>query len=282
MKVTIGVPFYNSEKYIGTAIRSILSQTFDDFELILSDDGSTDASLDIARSFNEPRIKIISDGVNRGIVYRLNEQIKLARGEYFARMDSDDIMFPDRIEKQVNYLNENRSADVIGSHAIVIDSDNSILGKRISKINNTATDIFNNIPFIHPSVMGRTEWFRKYFYAEGVDGAEDADLWKRSFGESVFCLVEEPLLFYRDPLNIKVKTYLFRQKQIMQAIKKYRRLDPDDAPSYQVIIRANLKSLAFRIASVTGLSAYIVARRNNHLSDDDIAFYQSILSKVLN
>ena len=81
------------------AICSVLNQSYIDWELLLLDDGSTDESLNIAKSFTDGRIKIISDGMNRGLIYRLNESINMARGKFYARMDADDIMHPDRIKK---------------------------------------------------------------------------------------------------------------------------------------------------------------------------------------
>ena len=99
--VTIGIPFYNASQFLEYAIKSVINQTYTNWELILVDDGSTDDSLSIARSFNDQRIKILSDGVNKGLVSRLNEIILNSRGSYIARMDADDIMHFERIEKQI-------------------------------------------------------------------------------------------------------------------------------------------------------------------------------------
>lgn len=133
MKITIGIPFYNAGRYLASSIRSVLGQTYSGFELILSDDGSTDGSLQIAESFNDPRIRLVSDGANRGIAFRLNEQISLANGTFFARMDADDLMFPDRIEKQLSFL-ERYGYDVTGTQAVVIDHNNEVMGLRTTTI----------------------------------------------------------------------------------------------------------------------------------------------------
>ena len=84
VKISIGIPIYNAERFLESAIKSVLNQSFKEFELILSDDGSTDSSLEIASSFNDSRIRILNDDQNRGIAFRLNEKIRLARGKYFA------------------------------------------------------------------------------------------------------------------------------------------------------------------------------------------------------
>ena len=102
--VSIGLPVYNAEKFLRDAIVSILNQSYVHFELIIMDDGSTDKSIDIVNSFNDKRIVVYRDGVNKGLPARLNEISTLAKGRYLARMDADDIMHPERIEKQLKIL----------------------------------------------------------------------------------------------------------------------------------------------------------------------------------
>ena len=101
--VTIGLPFYNAEKYLALAIESVLQQTYTNWELLLLDDGSTDNSLSIAQSYaqKDSRIKVISDGKNKNLATRLNELPSLAQGLYLARMDADDIMHSARIVKTI-------------------------------------------------------------------------------------------------------------------------------------------------------------------------------------
>ena len=91
MAITIGIPFYNAEAYLADAIRSVFAQTYEDWELILIDDGSTDNSLAIARSVDDPRVRVYSDGKNKKLASRLNELTQLATYEFIARMDADDV-----------------------------------------------------------------------------------------------------------------------------------------------------------------------------------------------
>jgi glycosyltransferase involved in cell wall biosynthesis len=281
MKVTIGIPFYNSELYLHDAIQSVLNQTYTDFELILSNDGSTDQSLEIASSFTDKRIKVVSDGQNRGLIYRLNEQINLANGEYFARMDSDDIMFPDRIEKQFNYLDKSPSIDIIGSEAIVIDKDNAILGIRYSKIPKKTIDILKSSPFIHPTVMGRTRWFKEYYYSSEMDGFEDADLWIRTFSQSKYSIISEPLLFYRDPLKIKIDTYLFRLKQARKAYHFYSKSGLLNNQLFALLLLSYTKSFIYNLTSKFGIVSFVVSKRNHQLELENRNLYIRILSKIL-
>ena len=121
--VTIGLPFYNAEKYLALAIESVLQQTYTNWELLLLDDGSTDNSLSIAQSYaqKDSRIKVISDGKNKNLATRLNELPSLAQGLYLARMDADDIMLPARIERQLAVLKAHPEIDVLGTNAYIIN-----------------------------------------------------------------------------------------------------------------------------------------------------------------
>lgn len=219
--VTIGIPAYNAERFIRLAIKSVLLQSFKDFELIITDDGSTDKTVEIARSFNDPRITVIADGQNHGISYRLNQQIDLAKGKYFVRMDADDIMFPDRIEKQILYLIENPEVDIIGGGVIVIDDNNTIIGCRTTDVE-TLFDFqlwMNGGTFNHPTVTGKTSIFRRFKYSTDFTGVEDRHLWMKASQTAKLVILPQYYMFYRDPLNFKLKTYLFRCRQNRKLLK---------------------------------------------------------------
>lgn len=276
--VTVGIPIYNAERFLELSIRSVLSQTFKNFELILSDDGSKDRSIEIVKSFNDSRIFVLSDGFNKGISYRLNEQISMARGKYFVRMDADDIMFPDRLTKQIKFLEDNPTLDVIGSYAIAIDDENHILGLRETIIPKTMNRCFKTVPFIHPTVMGKTEWFKKHKYTNELKGVEDADLWIRSFTSSNFGLIKVPLLFYRDPLSLKFRTYKFR---IFQSLKLYKKnIHLLNYPTLLFIkykIIAILKLFVYTNLYFIKLESILIKRRNQKLSKIEINKYKRIL-----
>ena len=267
--ITIGIPFHNAGQFIERAIRSVLDQTYKNFELILSDDGSNDSSLRIAESFTDPRIIILSDGKNKGISYRLNEQISMARGGYFARMDADDIMLPNRIRNQVDFLTAHSNIDVIGSPVIIINDKDKEIGLRTTIVPENITGAFLHNAFIHPTVMGKTEWFKKYGYAEDLIGAEDYDLWIRSFSHSSFFVMKDPVLYYRDPVNQKLSRYLFRQKQIRRSQFRNRGLLKN--PSYILILGgiSLLKSVAYLITNAIGIDSLLIKKRNRSLDAGD-------------
>lgn len=189
--VTIGLPVYHAEKWVGEAIESILRQTYGDWELIVTIDEANASLSEVLEVRSEEfggKIRIVADGEHRGISYRINQQVAMARGEYFARMDADDVMLPERLALQVKYLQEHPEVDVCGTGA-------------------------GEWTFIHPSVMGRTEWFRQNPYRSECDGCEDWDLWLRTKDNSTFGFIDTPLIYYRQSEKIDKKKYLLRRRQ---------------------------------------------------------------------
>ena len=218
--VTIAIPIYNAELYLADTIQSVINQSYQNWELLLMEDGSKDNSMEIARRYSlyDQRIKLISDGCNRGLVYRLNESISMAKGVFYARMDADDIMAVDRIKKEVEEFIKKPHLDVCGCSGMLIDQHNNIVGSQ-----NMAgvTDMF-----MHPTVMGRTEWFKKNKYSEWAKRIEDRDLWYRTLPYSVFYNIPEPLFFYRafgTPSSTQFFASNKRQRKLFRRYKEYNR-----------------------------------------------------------
>jgi glycosyltransferase involved in cell wall biosynthesis len=213
--VTIGIPFYKDALYLRYAIQSVINQTYTNWELILMDDGSADGSLDIAKSFSDPRVRVVSDGANKGLPARLNEIVTLANGDYVARMDADDIMAIDRIEKQVSYLQSHPEIDVIGCSAMVIDDKNCITHS-VNQEGITGG-------FIHPTIMTRTQWFKDNPYDERQRRCQDYELWLRTSGNSVFYNMPDPLLFYREFETLSLMKQLAAHNALMPVFSNYRK-----------------------------------------------------------
>jgi len=198
--VTVGMPVFNGGRYLKLAVNSIIQQTFTKWELIIIDDGSTDDAIAEIRNITDIRIRIIEDGLNKGLAARLNQAIDLARGRFFARMDQDDISYPDRFERQLDILNREPNLDVVSVQGIFI----SEFGEAISRIpfSQTHEQIcatpWNGFRFPHPTWLGRIEWFQYYRYAEpGPFFCEDQELLLRSHTTSRFATVSHVLFAYR-------------------------------------------------------------------------------------
>jgi len=130
--VSICIPAYNNEKYISKTINSVLGQTYQDFEIIISDDASKDRTIEIAKSFNDSRIKIFNNGINLGLTTNWNRSIELAQGDYIKLVCGDDIIYPTCIEKQVKVLDNdiNFSIALVTSCSHVINSIDKVIFKR--------------------------------------------------------------------------------------------------------------------------------------------------------
>jgi len=204
--VTIGLPVYNGASTLRVAVESILQQTYQNWELILLDDASSDESSAVMHSFHDSRIRLVEGDKNLGLSARLNMAIDMAKGEYFARMDQDDISFPNRIKKQVCYLQVHSEIDLLSSNVLVFKDDGIILGKW-PMINGAHAYICRHpcsgFYMAHPTWVGKLQWFRKYYYCSDADGAEDQHLLYRSYKNSRFACLCEPLLGYRESRTLK-------------------------------------------------------------------------------
>ena len=185
-KVTVVMSVYNGEAHIHEAIGSILGQTMTDWEFLIVDDGSTDDTATILKHYasNDCRFKIVKNTNNIGLTKSLNRGIKLARGKYIARQDADDKSLPERLEKQVQFLEANTDYFLIGTDYEIIDEHSNIIGKPEIPvpINNheikAAISKYNT--FVHSFVMFRNDVSRiGYFYDTGYKYSQDYELWTR-------------------------------------------------------------------------------------------------------
>lgn len=274
--VTVAIPVFNCEKYISKSVASVLNQTFKDFELIIYDDGSKDKTLQLIKEIKDPRIKIYRDGQNKGIAVRLNQMIDLAQGKYFVRMDGDDIMFPDRLEKQLSYLNNSQQIDVLGSTAIIIDESDRVIGRRSVAIPANPDALYFNSRFIHPTVIGKTEWFKKWKYDNNMSGCEDMELWIRSGKYSVFADYPEPLLFYRESLKLRLRTYCRRHKVYCSFIIKQR--NNLKLNTFLLVLMKNVLTVCIAmLAHCLNMDEKFILRRNIFLSEKEKEKYSSLL-----
>jgi glycosyltransferase involved in cell wall biosynthesis len=209
--VTVAMPVYNAGKYLRLAVLSIVRQTFTDWELLIVDDGSTDDALQGIADIDDARIRILRDGMNKGLAARLNECIDLARGKYFARMDQDDVSYPERFKCQINALKKDPLLDLVTVRALAIGSDNEPISlfPYIGKHKEICARPWVGFYLPHPTWMGKTSWFREYRYTlPGPYYSEDMDLLLRSYKNSRFGMVPDVLFAYR------VRRDIVWQKQI--------------------------------------------------------------------
>jgi glycosyltransferase involved in cell wall biosynthesis len=185
-RVTVLMTVYNGRGYLRTAIDSVLTQTFEDFELLIIDDCSTDDSAEIILAYDDSRIRLIRNERNLGQVASLNRGLGEARGEYVARLDQDDACLPERLARQVAYLDADHKLALVGTWMDVLDDNGELIWELRTEIDDPADCLFlvltNQLPFAHPTVMFRLQAVRELDgYDVSVRFAEDQDLWRRLF-----------------------------------------------------------------------------------------------------
>lgn len=200
-KVTVLMSVYNGEKYLREAVDSILNQTFKDFEFLIINDGSTDKTLDILQSYKDPRIRIVNNKKNIGLTKSLNKGLKIAKGEYIARMDADDVSLPKRLQFQVNLMNKNKDTVLCGTNTLSINET----GEKISgpwwqdSLLPMEWQILLSNPIAHPTAMIRKNFIINQFQPiyRTIVNAEDYDLWCRLVLRGKIERLNKVLLFYR-------------------------------------------------------------------------------------
>jgi len=220
-KVTVLMPVHNGERYIREAIDSILAQSFTGYELLIINDGSTDQSVEIIESYNEPRIRLIHNYSNLGLVPTLNWGLHLARGEFVARMDCDDISHPERLDMQVSYMDIHEDVAVCGSWIKAFGSQHFVKKYPLTDDRIRAHMLFENA-LAHPSVMMRRNVFisERLFYDVAYTRAEDYELWTRVPASYKLANIGRILLYYRMHRQQVSAEFISDQSDVTCAIRK--------------------------------------------------------------
>lgn len=230
-KVSIAMPLYNAEKYVSETVKSLLVQTYEDFEIIIVDDASTDNSVKIVSRIDDSRIRLLKNSVNMGIAATRNRAIENCVGEYIALMDDDDIAPNYRIEKEVNFLNENNGIDVVGGHCRFIDENGQ-------QIKNKQWNVFQNPNYIKAYLLlgdampNGSTMFRSTFikanqlkFQDNMYGAEDYQFWVECSLKGTIANIDEVLLYWRighDNATGRITEQKWEQRRkVLENIRRY-------------------------------------------------------------
>lgn len=273
--VTIAIPVYNALPYLRDTIQSVINQTYTDWILYLINDGSTDGSLAVMKEYalRDNRVFIVDDGKNQGLIYRLNQSTSMCKTKYYTRMDADDIMAISRIKDQVEYLEAHPEIDVLGASIMTIDNKNHIVGSGLSE------GIVNG--FIHPTVMGRTEWFKSNPYANWALRAEDFELWIRTSAYSRFYAIGKPLLFYREYGVPTFKKYYMSQCTILRIVYQYKNYSKPFSWFIINTIKVYCKIFIYAIFASVGKLDYLISRRKRKPLPDEMWLTEEDLKQAI-
>ena len=221
--VTVLMPVYNAERFVAQTVQSILAQSFHDFEFLVINDGSTDRSLEILQDYarRDDRIRIISRP-NTGYVAALNEGLGLARGEFIARIDADDLADPRRLELQVERMRREPQLVALGSNAYAMDEDGRLLGDYNVPLTHEdieAAHLRGSSSIHHPAVMLRPGALKQVGgYRKELMPCEDFDLWLRLGEVGRLANLSEKLLTKRLFAGSAVATNLARTEKLVKQI----------------------------------------------------------------
>jgi glycosyltransferase involved in cell wall biosynthesis len=284
MPISIGIPFYNCERFLPDAIRSVFAQTYQDWELILIDDGSTDQSLEIARSIDDPRVRVFSDGKNLRQATRRNQANEQAKYDLIAVMDADDIMFPKRLETQHELL-QNPNIQLVSSGQCTISDHNQIKSLR------NCSGIYDISPrgilsyrhrLMHPAIIARKQWFLDHPYDNNILHGDDFELFlrctiDRSLTNATVKIVDAPLLFYREDSLQTLRKLKIGQRDIRYTFAKHClelgwRVDM----VYSMVWA--LRNCVYRTAAILGILPFVKRLKDKPIHDKD---YLQELNKEL-
>lgn len=250
-KATILMPVYNGETHLTAAVNSILAQTFSNFTLLIIDDGSTDQTQAIIESFLDPRIKFIRNPQNLGLAQSLNIGISAIDSPYIVRMDSDDIAYPQRLERQINYMDAHPEIGLCGSYYLAFGYG---VEDTIRKPPTAHSDIlyeliFDNA-FGHSTVVFRTELARQFNLQYNVElrVAQDYDLWVRMVRHCKAANIPEVLVRYRIHEGNASSRHAHEQRRAARMISEFHRnqiglqSEPEDSD-----IHDELRSMNFPV-----------------------------------
>jgi len=275
------MPVFNCEKTLATAIRSILNQTYGNWELLLMEDGSNDNTLNVARSFSDPRISVCTDHLHRGRVARLNLAVTMSRGEYFARMDGDDVAYPERLERQVEYLGRHPKIDLLGCSMLVFKDDGVAVGCR--PVPGTHVQICqrpsNGFYIGHPTWIGRTQWFRTHPYEAGVKRAEDQVLLLNSYSTSSFASLPEILCGYRED-RLVLSKMLRGRYEFATAVFKGCLEREEYFKAIGCVLHHSTKAFVDVLAIATGLNYLVLAHRARSLNPPSLQRWAEVWAQV--
>jgi|ERR1051326_3647103 glycosyltransferase involved in cell wall biosynthesis len=281
--LTVILPAFNSARTLGAAVASILTQSFVDWDLLVMDDGSSDSTVEIARSFGDSRIHVIADGIHRGLPIQLNRAVRMARGKYLARMDADDLAYPARFQKQVDFLDHNPEIDLVSGWMTVFRSDGTLLGTRRGPTahEQICAHPWRGIPMAHPTWMGRIEWFRSNPYKYDQVRMEDRELLLRTYRRSRFGAIPEVLLAYRED-SLSLKKLLQARRNTCKMAVRLAAQEKKYALAAKVIGGQCLRSLMEIVALPTGLDYKVLGSRALLATPEEARDFQALWARVSN
>ncbi len=279
--VSVVMSIRDSAATVVPAVRSLLMQSLSDWELILIDDGSRDDGAARVAAFGDSRIRIVTHKEAEGLPRRLNEGIDLARGAYIARMDADDVCYPERLETQIGLLRSDSSLDLVASKALVFNHEGKPVGIFPVEVEHAriTANPKSGFYFPHPTWCGKATWFRANRYNERMLRAQDQELLLRTVSTSRFGAADRILLGYRqEPLQLMKSA---RGRVLFSgALWRQGRMRGQRLRSAIAILEQMTKLAAETIALGLGVHTMLVGQKFIRPSQDELTRWNSVWRAV--
>ncbi|MBI2677675.1 MAG: glycosyltransferase family 2 protein [Candidatus Koribacter versatilis] len=264
--ITIGLPVYNARPFLEDTLRSVFAQTVTDWELLAVDDGSTDGSGAFLAQLRDPRVHVLLEKENRGLAARLNFIHAHARGRYIARMDADDMMHPERLARQLAFLERNSGIDVLGCSLVSLGHASEPKGARVYPAEHEqlmGTAVVGPL-LCHATVIARAEWWRRFRYNESNRGCEDLELWLAAHRSSRFANLPDLLYYYREYASFLLAKYLRNRAHVARVA--WRERQNGILPALVDVAAHLARGGVYVGATALGLRDRLIARRSAALA----------------
>jgi glycosyltransferase involved in cell wall biosynthesis len=252
--VSVVIPVHNGEKYIKEALDSCINQTYEDIEIIVVDDKSTDNTLDILKEYeSNDKVKILAVEKQNGLGNVINIGIRASKGKYIARMDADDIMYPDRITKQVEYLEAHPSCVAVGGQIDIVDADSNITGHReyaqLDKDLKKNRFLFQ--PFAHPAVTLRKSTLEEIgLYPEDMWKVEDVKLFLTLSTKGEFANLSDTVLKYRMTFQTESQSKMVDHFRKTSEVRNWAIKELGIRPTFREYVIWNIQKVGVSILSI--------------------------------
>jgi len=246
------------------------------------DDGSRDGGLELARSIKDPRVIVLSDGLNKKLPARLNQIHALARGKYIARMDADDLCSATRLEKQVEFMEAHPDVDVCGTGVIYLDKNDQPAGHYLAvpTHKDICSHLYRTIELCHASVIAKKDWYKKNSYRENALCAEDYDLWLRTYQTSIFANIPEPLYYYKLDVSFSLKKQFRSRRTIAGILYDYCMKNRKYAKAILYPLQQYFKFSISAMMNAAGMKKELLARRYSNVGPIDQMVYQKYVEEI--
>lgn len=271
-RVSVIMSVRDAEPTLATALRSIRVQTLAEWELLVADDGSQDGSARIVAgaAAEDPRIRVIGTGGAAGLPQRLNELVGLATAPLLARMDADDVAYPERLRRQVAFLEAHPEVDLVGAAMTVFGANGKAIGRRAGPIAHAEICARPALGFrlFHPTWMGRRAWFAAHPYAVDADRGEDQDLLQRTYRSSTFANLPDVLLGYREE-QLDLRRILAGRRTLARRVGGRLWRDGDRTAAAAAVLSHLARGAVDVVAVQTGLGHRLLPQRARPLGPDE-------------